>query len=259
MEAEEAMKNGVPTSSTQNHSAYYNSSASSRHSSQDRNPSRSSEFSESRESYTSDNEALDSARVSLLDEPIEHHASIIQNTKMDEITNQVHERMIQMGMYKENLPSRHALAHCSIFLSEDWQRCDKLIVFVGNSHGGGGGRTVPPGIWSRSGCESLGIEYGSMLAYLATSQAGGYGSIVLDTATHSKWITQEDGSRLKMSIEHSETAEKHIALVWEKFVLHAHADSVFVIAYGIGGECFKEFLETHTHLLFSNKLPILQG
>lgn len=32
-----------------------------------------------------------------------------------------------------------------------------------------------------------------------------------------------------------------------------------MIAYGLGGECFKEFLEAHTSLLFSSKPPCLKA
>lgn len=113
-------------------------------------------------------------------------SSTLEPLPIDSTATEVHARMLSMGMFREYLPSASATSKCAIFLSEDWQTCDKLIIFVGNSHGGG--RGVPPGIWSRSGCSVMGIEHGSMLSYLETSQAGGFGSIVLDTSTHTNLV-----------------------------------------------------------------------
>lgn len=86
----------------------------------------------------------------------------------------------------------------------------------------------------------------------------GYGAIVLDTATHTNMVRM-NGVMEKVPIPGSETAEKHIATVWEKFVRLAQAECLFAIAYGLGGECFKEYLESNTNLLFSNKPPSLTG
>lgn len=50
------------------------------------------------------------------------------------------------------------------YITNSW--CSLIICCLG-------GRGVPPGVWSRSGCADMGFKNGSMLSYLEKSQEAG--------------------------------------------------------------------------------------
>lgn len=65
----------------------------------------------------------------ILEEPITGASNSVQRKiekEMDAIAQLAQDKMMNLGMYKEELPCANAPAKCSIFLSEDWQRCDKV-------------------------------------------------------------------------------------------------------------------------------------
>ena len=94
---------------------------------------RGSEFSENSSQSVSES---DSELPSCLEDPVTADGrtrsstscsnTVLEENPLDAIALDVQEKMIQMGMYRETLPTSTAAAKNHIFLSEDWQTCDKV-------------------------------------------------------------------------------------------------------------------------------------
>mmetsp|Transcript_100564 Transcript_100564/g.181527 ORF Transcript_100564/g.181527 Transcript_100564/m.181527 type:complete len:314 (-) Transcript_100564:16-957(-) len=117
----------------------------------------------------------------------------------------------------------------SVFVSEGFQAAEKLLLIIQGS-----GR-VRVGVWGCALCINKDLDHGTMLPYLQKAKEQNYGVIVLNP---------NDNSVERAPIPGSETADRHVAYVWEHFVSAqcASTATVDIVAHSNGGRALLEFL-----------------
>jgi len=117
---------------------------------------------------------------------------------------------------------------CSILLSRQWRRCDRLLVLLQNHVGS------IVGMWSRSTCLQQGLRKGSMIPFLEKAYEGGYGTIICNPNANSVVVTGEGGYPTKVAIPGSSVPEEHVMWVYENYISQSRARYICLFGYGNG-------------------------
>ncbi|KAL6046977.1 cotranscriptional regulator FAM172A-like [Balamuthia mandrillaris] len=156
---------------------------------------------------------------------------------------------------------------CNIFLSKNWQRANRLILFI---CGMGPARA---GQWSRKLCLGDSLQTGSLLPYLERAKNEGYGVAILNpnlnsvpTTPTTKRPEEEEGEEQddkvttasdKVAIPHNENGFMHMLYVWDNILWPGvnNATKLFIVSHSFGG--------VHAVALMSDRqsqvLPKLRG
>jgi len=116
---------------------------------------------------------------------------------------------------------------CPIFVSEGYESAEKLFLIIQGS-----GR-VRAGIWGCSLCINDSLERGTMLPYLRTARALGYGVVVFNP---------NENTLEGKPIPGSENSGNHVAYVMEKIVPECSAKRIDILAHSHGGRCLLSYL-----------------
>lgn len=144
----------------------------------------------------------------------------------------------ELGFIEEFIPNETTPIRCKVFMSANYKDCKRLLVFVTSSNG------VCPGIWSRSLLLKSGINAGSMLPYMQRAMHEGYGILVTNPNANSIVSSSTTNNKISVSIEGSETPERHMEYVWDHFIRTSQVRRVFFVGFGYGGVLVKHILDT---------------
>ncbi|OQR99406.1 hypothetical protein THRCLA_06535 [Thraustotheca clavata] len=195
---------------------------------------------------------------------VEHRESTLDRNQVRRIASQndlyqigieiEHQMIENIGMTKLALPTDTALSQCHVFVSDHWQNVSKIVLLIGNSNS-----RIPPGIWSRHECNSLGIERGSMLPYISNAIDNGYGVMVLDMGTHFNTFINGSTPVKVPVVKGSSTPEEHIHFVWTQLLPSTRAHDIVAIAYGLGGVSLNDFLLSYPKAIADDAPYVLKS
>jgi hypothetical protein len=132
----------------------------------------------------------------------------------------------------------------NIFVSDDWNTCDKLMLLIQGSG------AVRAGQWARALCINENLDLGTILPYLKKCKELGFGVIVFNPNLNYDYETpplvlrknmltmQKVNIKLpeKVKIKHNSNPHKHDLYVWDNFVRLAKAKIIAAVAHSAGGD-----------------------